>query len=82
MLAAHAVAANQRLRGVFRQPRSSSTSRRRRARCSACSDLFGSAKPLADYVAPAQTVCNYWNYWLTLLPSTSPTATQVGYTQA
>ena len=25
-------------------------------------------EPLAEYVVPAQTVCNYWNYWFTFLP--------------
>ena len=31
-------------------------------------DTFGEAAPLADYVVPYQTVCNYWNYWFTWLP--------------
>ena len=31
-------------------------------------DTFGEADPLANYVVPYQTVCNYWNYWFTWLP--------------
>ena len=27
------------------------------------------AKPLLRWVVPAQTVCNYWNYWFTFLPA-------------
>jgi ABC-type transporter Mla subunit MlaD len=30
---------------------------------------FDEAKPLLRYVVPAQTVCNYFNYWFTFLPS-------------
>jgi ABC-type transporter Mla subunit MlaD len=30
--------------------------------------LFREAEPLARYVVPAQTVCNYWNYWFTFTP--------------
>ena len=34
-------------------------------------------EPLAEWVVPAQTVCNYWNYWFTYLPERrSPTATR------
>jgi hypothetical protein len=32
-------------------------------------DTFETATPLARYVAPAQTVCNYWNYWFTYFPN-------------
>ena len=31
-------------------------------------ETFGKADSLAAYVTPAQTVCNYWNYFWTLLP--------------
>jgi virulence factor Mce-like protein len=31
-------------------------------------DTFGEAAPLANWVVPFQTVCNYWNYWFTFLP--------------
>jgi len=42
---------------------------------------FDVAKPLAEYVTPAQTVCNYWNYWFTLLPEHLTERDSVGYTQ-
>jgi ABC-type transporter Mla subunit MlaD len=29
---------------------------------------FDTAKPLGQFVVPAQTVCNYWNYWFTFTP--------------
>jgi ABC-type transporter Mla subunit MlaD len=32
-------------------------------------ETFEEATPLARYVAPAQTVCNYWNYWFTYFPN-------------
>jgi hypothetical protein len=32
-------------------------------------ETFDEAAPLARYVAPAQTVCNYWNYWFTYFPN-------------
>ena len=36
------------------------------------------AKPLLRWVVPAQTVCNYFNYWFTFLPSAFD-RDQVGY---
>ena len=57
----------------------SSPSPRRGSRSSGSSDTFDAAKPLAKYVVPAQTVCNYWNYWFTFTCRTaSPTATRPG----
>jgi ABC-type transporter Mla subunit MlaD len=56
---------NRLLKGVFReldqlvrQPSTKITLER-------LEDTFDHAKPLFRYVAPAQTVCNYWNYWFT-----------------
>jgi len=42
---------------------------------------FDTAKPLAQWVAPAQTVCNYWNYWFTMLPEHLTERDQVGFQQ-
>jgi hypothetical protein len=42
--------------------------------------LFDTAEPLAEWVAPAQTVCNYWNYWFTHLPNALTDRDQVGHT--
>jgi hypothetical protein len=32
-------------------------------------------------VAPAQTVCNYWNYWFTMLPEHLTERDQIGFQQ-
>jgi ABC-type transporter Mla subunit MlaD len=42
-------------------------------------ETFDTAKPLARWVAPAQTACNYWNYWFTILPNGLSDRDQVGY---
>jgi ABC-type transporter Mla subunit MlaD len=42
-------------------------------------ETFDQAKPLAKWVVPAQTVCNYWNYWMTILPNGLSDRDQVGY---
>jgi ABC-type transporter Mla subunit MlaD len=42
-------------------------------------ETFDLAKPLVKWVAPAQTVCNYWNYWFTYLPNGLSDRDQVGY---
>jgi ABC-type transporter Mla subunit MlaD len=40
---------------------------------------FDSAKPLATWVAPAQTVCNYWNYWFTYFAEAFSDPDPVGF---
>jgi ABC-type transporter Mla subunit MlaD len=42
-------------------------------------ETFRTARPFARHVAPAQTVCNYWNYWFTHLPGGLSEPSQVGY---
>ena len=42
-------------------------------------ETFGEAKPLLRWVVPAQTVCNYFNYWFTFLPESLSDRDQVGY---
>jgi ABC-type transporter Mla subunit MlaD len=42
-------------------------------------ELFDEADPLARWVVPAQTVCNYWNYWFTFIPEALSDRDQVGY---
>jgi ABC-type transporter Mla subunit MlaD len=44
-------------------------------------ELFDEADPLAEHVVPAQTVCNYWNYWFTFLPEHLSEPDQVGFQQ-
>ncbi len=42
-------------------------------------ETFDLAQPLAKYVVPAQTVCNYWNYWFSYLPNALSDRDQVGF---
>jgi ABC-type transporter Mla subunit MlaD len=42
-------------------------------------ETFDIAKPLSKWVAPAQTVCNYWNYFWTYLANGLSDRDQVGY---
>jgi ABC-type transporter Mla subunit MlaD len=42
-------------------------------------DTFDTAKPLAEHVVPAQTVCNYLTYWGTTLPESFTDRDQVGF---
>ena len=44
-------------------------------------ELFDEARTLAEEVVPAQTVCNYWNYWFTFLPEHLSERDQVGFNQ-
>jgi phospholipid/cholesterol/gamma-HCH transport system substrate-binding protein len=44
-------------------------------------ETFDTAKPLAQWVAPAQTVCNYWNDFWTMLPEHLTERDQIGFTQ-
>jgi ABC-type transporter Mla subunit MlaD len=43
-------------------------------------DTFDTAQPLARWVVPAQTNCNYWNYWFTFVPNALSDKDQLGYT--
>ena len=42
-------------------------------------DTFDSARRFSEWFVPAQTVCNYWNYWFTFLPEALSDRDQVGY---
>jgi ABC-type transporter Mla subunit MlaD len=44
-------------------------------------ELFGEAKPLVRHVVPAQTVCNYFNYWFTFLPEHLSEGDHVGFSE-
>ncbi|MGH2980841.1 MAG: hypothetical protein ACRDKV_02200, partial [Solirubrobacterales bacterium] len=72
---------NAKLRGVFtelrslvRQPQTKTTLLRLR-------ETFDQAAPAATFIAPFQTVCNYWNYWFTFLPEHLTERDQIGTTQ-
>ncbi|HYH60489.1 MAG TPA: MlaD family protein [Solirubrobacterales bacterium] len=42
-------------------------------------DTFDSAQHFSEWFVPAQTVCNYWNYWFTFLPEALSDRDQVGF---
>ena len=72
---------NHRLRGVMvelnklvQQPSTKTSLQRLR-------ETFDLAQPLAQWVGPAQTVCNYWNYDWTLLSEHLSERDQVGFQQ-
>ena len=70
---------NRRLRGVFvelnRLVSQASTS----VALDRLRDTFDSARRFSEWVVPAQTVCNYFNYWFTFLPESLSERDQVGY---
>jgi ABC-type transporter Mla subunit MlaD len=72
---------NRKLRGVMvslkdlvQQPATKTSIQR-------LDETFDTAKPLAQWVAPSQTVCNYWNYFWTLLPEHLTDRDQIGFGQ-
>jgi len=75
------VAANRRLRRVFVALETLVDQRTTKSSLVRLEELFDNAKPLAGYVVPAQTVCNYWNYMWTLLPEHLTERDSVGFTQ-
>ena len=42
-------------------------------------DTLETGRRLTEWVVPAQTVCNYFNYWFTFLPEALSDRDQVGY---
>jgi ABC-type transporter Mla subunit MlaD len=44
-------------------------------------ETFGKGTKFAKFVTPAQTVCNYWNYWFTMLPEHLTAEDSTGFTQ-
>ena len=61
------------LERLVEQPSTTSVAKRLR-------ETFAMAEPLAKWVVPAQTVCNYFNYWFTFLPNALTDRNQVGHT--
>ena len=70
---------NRKLRAVFRELNQLVSQPSTRITLTRLGDTFRTAKPLAEYVVPAQTVCNYWNYWFTFLPQALTDRDQVGH---
>jgi virulence factor Mce-like protein len=44
-------------------------------------DTFNLTQDAGQKIVPAQTVCNYWNYWTTFLPSHFALPTPFGFTE-
>lgn len=70
---------NRDLRGVFLElddliGQSSTTVSLQRLR-----DTFDSARRFSEWVVPAQTVCNYANYWFSFFPEALTDQDQAGY---
>jgi hypothetical protein len=59
---------NRKLRKVFVQLRDLVQDHQTIVTLQRLKETFDQAKPLVNWVAPGQTVCNYWNYWTTILP--------------
>jgi ABC-type transporter Mla subunit MlaD len=60
---------NRRLKAVFGELKELVTQPSTRITLMRLRETFDEATPLVRYVAPAQTVCNYWNYWFTYFPN-------------
>lgn len=60
---------NRRLRGALRELNQLVGQPTTRITLMRLAETFQVATPLARYVAPSQTVCNYWNYWFTYFPN-------------
>jgi hypothetical protein len=62
------------LRDLVRQPQTKTSLLRLR-------ETFDQAEPAAEFIAPYQTVCNYFGYWTTFFPEHLSQRDDVGYTQ-
>ncbi len=78
---ARSAGTSRRLKGVFTQLESLVEQPTTKSSIVRLGDLFDSAKPLAGFVIPAQTVCNYWNYFWTLLPEHLTEKDSIGFSQ-
>jgi ABC-type transporter Mla subunit MlaD len=70
---------NQRLERVFRELNQLVSQPTTRTTLQRLGETFDSAKPLAKWVVPAQTVCNYWNYFFNFIANGLSDRDQVGY---
>ena len=62
------------LESLVKQPQTKTTLLRLR-------ETFRQAAPAAKFIAPYQTVCDYWNYWFTYLPEHLTERDNIGTTQ-
>ena len=73
------VPTNEKLKGVLRALNQLAERPSTKASLTRLRDLLDSARPLAEYVNPVQTVCNYATYWTTFIPNALSDRDQVGY---
>jgi ABC-type transporter Mla subunit MlaD len=69
---------NRRLGEVLRELNQLVTQPSTRVTLERLNETFGTAKPLARWVVPAQTVCNLFGYWTTNFPGALSEPSQVG----
>src|SRR5918996_4138073 len=72
-------ATNRRLRGALRELNQLVSQPTTKVALQRLGETFDAAKPLAKWVAPAQTVCNYWNYWFTFFAEAFSDPDPVGF---
>jgi ABC-type transporter Mla subunit MlaD len=72
---------NHKLRGVLVQLKELVQQPTTKTSIGRLGQAFNTATPLAKWVAPAQTVCNYWNYFWTFLPEHLSDRDQIGFGQ-
>ena len=73
------VATNRRLKGVLRELNELAQRPSTKVTLTRLRDLLDTARPLAEYATPVQTVCNYITYWTTFIPNALTDRDQVGY---
>jgi ABC-type transporter Mla subunit MlaD len=72
-------ALNARLKGVLRELLELVEAETTLESLDRLGKTFDIAQPLARWVVPAQTVCNYFNYWFTYTPNGLSDRDQVGF---
>ena len=77
---ARSVPFNRDLRGALRELKNLIDQPSTRTALLRLGDTFNAAAPLARFVVPAQTNCNYFNTWFTNVPNGFSDADQVGWT--
>jgi hypothetical protein len=70
---------NRRLRGALRELNQLVSQPTTKVALQRLDQTFDAAKPLAKWVVPAQTVCNYWNYWFTFFAESFSDPDPVGF---
>jgi ABC-type transporter Mla subunit MlaD len=75
----HSVATNRRLKGVLRELNRLAERPSTKVTLTRLRDLLDTARPLAEYATPVQTVCNYITYWGTFVPNALTDRDQVGW---